>query len=85
MEKKKTEKLNNEEISRSDFLKIAGMAGLGLAGLGAFVSQTVSADEGKKGKYIIVITSGGNNPNRAIWPFLRADVILKKGLEAFTY
>lgn len=66
------------EMSRSDFLKAAGL-GLGMAGLSAFMSSPVSAQEGKKGKYVIVITNGGNNPNRAIWSLLMADTILKKG------
>lgn len=72
-----------EELSRQDFLKAAGIAGLGMAGLGAMMSGPASAQEakeGKKGKYIIVITHGGNNPNRAIWALLMADTIQKKGL-----
>lgn len=68
-----------EKLSRSDFLKIAGLAGLGITGFEAFMNNSL-AEEGKKGKYIIVITNGGNNPNRAIWPLLMADIILKKGL-----
>ena len=72
-----------EELSRQHFLRTAGLAGLGLAGLGAMMSAPALAEEakeGKKGRYIIVITHGGNNPNRAIWALLMAETIQKKGM-----
>jgi len=78
-----SEKKDSEELSRQDFLKAAGIAGLGMAGLGAMMSSPVLAEEakeGKKGKYVIVITHGGNNPNRAIWALLMAETIQKKGM-----
>lgn len=69
----------SEGMKRGEFLKAIGTAGLGIAGLSALASVPASAEEGKKGKYIIVVTHGGNNPNRAIWALLMADTILKKG------
>jgi len=84
MEEKKTEEIKtSEELSRGDFLKMAGAAGLGIAGLGAIMSSPASAQEGKegkKGKYLIVTTSGSNNPNRAILALLLADTVQKKEL-----
>jgi len=83
MEQGHREEKDGEELSRQDFLKAAGIAGLGMAGLGAMMSAPATAQEtkeGKKGKYVIVITHGGNNPNRAIWALLMADTIQKKGL-----
>lgn len=68
------------EMNRSMFLKTVGLAAAGAAGLSAMMSSPVSAEEGKKGNYIIVITHGGNNPNRTIWALLMADTIQKKGL-----
>jgi len=76
-----------EELSRQDFLKAAGIAGLGMAGLGAMMSAPASAQEakdGKKGKYVIVITHGGNNPNRAIWALLMAETSRRKEWETST-
>jgi len=69
----------SEGMKRGEFLKLIGAAGLGIAGLSTLASAPVSAEEGKKGKYVIVVTNGGNNPNRAIWALLMADTILKKG------
>jgi predicted peroxiredoxin len=79
----RSEGTEQDELSRQDFLRTAGLAGLGLAGLGAMMSAPASAEEakeGKKGRYVIVITHGGNNPNRAIWALLMAETIQKKGL-----
>lgn len=82
MEEKRPEEIKElEELSRGDFLKMAGAAGLGLAGLGALMSSPVSAEQGKEGKkkkYLFVVSSGGNNPNRAILALLLADVVQKK-------
>ena len=83
MEKEREEvesKSGKEEMDRSGFLKTMGLAAVGAAGLGAMMSAPAKAEEGKKGKYVIVITHGGNNPNRAIWALLMADTIQKKGL-----
>jgi predicted peroxiredoxin len=83
MEQDHREEKDRKELSRQDFLKAAGIAGLGMAGLGAMMSSPAAAQEakdGKKGKYVIVITHGGNNPNRAIWALLMAETIQKKGL-----
>jgi predicted peroxiredoxin len=57
-------------ISREDFLKGIG-AGLGAVALGGMMSGTASAAQADK-KTIIVITHGGNNPNRAILGLLMA-------------
>jgi predicted peroxiredoxin len=57
---------------------MAGAAGLGLAGLSAFMSAPTSAQEGKKKKYLFVVSSGGNNPNRATLALILADVVQKK-------
>jgi predicted peroxiredoxin len=78
-----SEKKDGEELSRQDFLKIAGITGLGVAGLGAMMNAPALAQDTKdekKGKYVIVITHGGNNPNRTIWALLMAETIQKKGL-----
>jgi len=37
------------------------------------------ADIDKKGKYVFVITPGGNDPNRAIFGLLMAQTIAEKG------
>lgn len=82
MKEKKAEEINaSEDVSRGDFLKLAGAAGLGLAGLGALMSSPVSAEQGKEGekkKYLFVVSSGGNNPNRATLALILADVVQKK-------
>lgn len=81
-EQKKTEESKeSEELSRSDFLKLAGAAGLGALGAGAFMSSQVSAqqqNQAKKLKYLFVITSGSNDPNRAFLSLLLAETALKK-------
>lgn len=80
MEDKKTEAINeSDELSRADFLKMAG-AGLGIAGLGAFMSSPVSAQEGKKGKYLFVVSCGANNPNKSVLPLILADIVQKQEL-----
>jgi predicted peroxiredoxin len=81
MEEKKTEAINeSDELSRGDFLKIAGAAGLGLAGLGAFMSSPASAQDSKKGKYLFVVTAGADYPDKAILPLLLADIVQKREL-----
>jgi predicted peroxiredoxin len=58
-------------ISRENFLKGIG-AGLGAVALGGIMSANASAAQNEGKRNIIVITSGGNNPNRAILALLMA-------------
>ena len=70
-----------KEVSRGDFLKMAGITGLGIAGLGAVMGSIATAaeeKEGKKKKYLFVITAGSNDPNRAFLSLLLAETVLKK-------
>ncbi len=81
-EKARTEEERNdleEGLTRQDFLKAMGL-GLGAAGLGSLLGSAPAFAEGeKKGKYIVVITHGGNDPNRAILPLILASVAAAKG------
>ena len=79
--KKKDNIVDNEEdgVTRFDFLKAMGV-GLGVAGLGAVMGGQALAEGEKKGKYVVVITHGGNNPNRAILALLLASIAADKGL-----
>src|SRR5262245_39338623 len=70
--------MTEEAVSRLDFLKTLGI-GLGSAGLGSMIGGQAFAEGEKKGKYVVVITSGGNNPNRAILPLILANVAADKG------
>jgi len=65
-------------ITREDFLKGVG-AGLGAMALGGMVAAPAVAAEGSSARYVVVITHGGNNPNRAILGLLMAWVALDKG------
>ena len=67
-----------EETNKRDFLKALG-AGIGIAGITSMMGGQAFADVEKKGKYVIVITNGGNNPNRAIFGLLMAEVVADKG------
>ncbi len=67
----------SEGTNKRDFLKVLG-AGIGVAGLGSMTGGQSLAEE-KKGKYIIVITYGGNDPNRAILGLLLAQTVTDKG------
>ncbi len=67
-----------EGVSRVDFLKAVGI-GLGAAGLGAVLGGQAVAEGDKKGKYVVVVTNGGNNPNRAILSLILANVAADKG------
>ena len=78
--KKKRSVGESDCISRGDFLKVVGAAGLGVAGLSALMGEPSSAQDGKKGRYIIVISYGANNPNRAVLGLLLAEAAQKKGL-----
>lgn len=78
---KNNEHLNEggEGVSRLDFLKTLGI-GLGAAGLGSMIGGEAFAAGEKKGKYIVAVTNGGNNPNRAILALLMAFTALDKGM-----
>lgn len=69
-------------MSRSDLLKLAGASGLGMAALLGMAGNPAAAEskDGKKGKFLIVITSGSNDPNRAMLALLLADVIQKQDM-----
>lgn len=75
-EEKKT--MVQDELGKRDFLKAMG-AGLGAAGLASFIGGPAFAQVDKKGKYVVVITHGGNDPNRAILGLLLAQVAADKG------
>jgi predicted peroxiredoxin len=68
----------SEGTNKRDFLKTLG-AGLGIAGFASMMGGGESlAQVEKKGKYVIVITNGGNDPNRAIFGLLMAQVVVDK-------
>jgi len=64
-------------LDRSDFLKMLG-TGLGAVGLAGLASGQAFADLEKKGKYVFAITHGGDDPNRAVFALLMAQVVAKK-------
>ncbi len=66
-----------EGTNKRDFLKVLG-AGIGVASLSSMMGGQTFAEE-KKGKYIIVITHGGNDPNRAVLGLLLAQTVADKG------
>lgn len=66
-------------MTRGDFLKLAGAGGLGMAAMMAMSAPAV-AGEGKKSKFLFVITAGSNDPNRAMLALLLADVVQKQEL-----
>jgi predicted peroxiredoxin len=69
-------------MTRSDFLKLAGAGGLGLATLMGMSAPAMAAEDkgGKKGKFLFVISAGSNDPNRALLALLLADVAQKQEL-----
>jgi len=69
--------MSDERMERSDFLKLIGL-GAGLAGLGA-VTQAQPVP-GAPGRYLVVLTHGGDDPDRAVLALHLAQVILAKGL-----
>jgi predicted peroxiredoxin len=77
-EKKLVESEESGQESKRDFLKTVG-AGLGLAGLASFVGGQAFAETDKKGKYVVVITHGADDPNRAIFGLLMAMTAGDKG------
>ncbi len=64
-------------LDRKDFLKTLG-AGLGVAGVGTLLGGQAFAEMEAKGKYVFVITHGADDPNRAIFALLMAQVVAKK-------
>lgn len=75
------DELQNEQteaVSRGDFLKAIGV-GLGAAGMVSMMGGPALADGEKKGKYLVAITHGGNDPNRAILGLLMALTAADKG------
>jgi predicted peroxiredoxin len=75
----KQETKTEESINRQDFLKKMGL-GLGAVGLASVMGGAANAqDVGKGNRYIVAITNGGDNPNRAILGLLMALTSLDKG------
>jgi predicted peroxiredoxin len=67
------------DTSKRNFLKTLG-TGLGIAGLASVVGGQVFAQSSeKKGRYIVVITHGADDPNRAIFGLLMAMTAGDKG------
>ena len=78
MEEEKDGIENEEGTSKRDFLKVLG-TGLGIAGISSMMGpQAFAADGEKKGKYVFVITHGGDDPNRAIFGLLMAQTVADK-------
>jgi predicted peroxiredoxin len=67
-----------EGLTRNDFLKACGV-GLGAAGMVSLMGGAALAEGEKKGKYLVAITNGGNDPNRAILGLLMALTAAEKG------
>jgi uncharacterized protein (DUF1501 family) len=78
IEDKKAGSVEIEKESKRDFLKTVG-AGLGMAGLAAALGGQAFAQSDKKGKYVVVITHGADDPNRAIFGLLMAMTVVDKG------
>ena len=68
----------SQGITRQDFIKGLGV-GLGAAGLASMMGGAALAEDGKGQRYVVVITHGGNDPNRAILALLCAWTALDKG------
>ena len=73
-----SEEQEEEGSTKRDFLKMLG-AGFGIAGIGSLVGAPAMAQTEKTGKYVIVITHGGDDPNRAILGLLLAQTVGDKG------
>jgi predicted peroxiredoxin len=73
-----TEKQHGQDTSKRDFLKTIG-AGIGVAGLASVMGGQAFAQSEKKGKYVVVITHGADDPNRAIFGLLMAMTAGDKG------
>lgn len=72
------DKQGESGVSRQDFLKGIGL-GLGAVGLTGMMGGIASAAEEKTDRYIVAITNGGSDPNRAILALLCALTALDKG------
>ena len=68
---------DTKAIDRKEFLKTAG-AGLGVAGLASILGGQAFGKMENKGKYVFVLTHGADDPNRAIFVLLMAQVVAKK-------
>ncbi len=77
MKEEKEVNENEEGTNKRDFLKVLG-AGLGVAGISSMMGAQAFAQVEKKGKYVFVITHGGNDPNRAIFGLLMAQTVADK-------
>ncbi len=78
IEDKRAGSVEIEKESKRDFLKTVG-AGLGMAGLAAALGGQAFAKSDAKGKYVVVITHGADDPNRAIFGLLMAMTAAEKG------
>jgi len=78
MEQPNSERMQEAPVSRGDFVKTLGL-GMGAAGLASLMGGASAASAQGKGKYVIVVSHGGNDPNRAIFGLLMADVAASKG------
>ena len=77
-----SEEMSNEKgMSRQDFLKGIGL-GLGAAGMVSLAGGQSLAAEEKTDRYVVAITHGGSDPNRAILALLCAFTALDKGFGA---
>ena len=72
---------NDAGMSRGDFLKGIGL-GLGAAGMASLAGGQALAAEEKTDRYVVAITNGGSDPNRAILGLLCAFTALDKGYGA---
>jgi len=72
---------NDKGMSRQDFLKGIGL-GLGAAGMVSLAGSPSFAAEEKTERYVVAITHGGNDPNRAILGLICAFTALDKGFGA---
>lgn len=75
---KQNDKHTESGVSRQDFLKGVGL-GLGAVGLSGMMGGRASAADEKPDRYIVAITNGGSDPNRAILGLLCAVTALDKG------
>jgi len=72
---------NDKTMTRQDFLKGIGL-GLGAAGMVSLAGGQAFAAEEKTDRYLVAITHGGNDPNRAILALLCAFTAIDKGFGA---
>lgn len=65
-------------MTRNQFIKGVGMA-VGAAGVAGMLGGIAHAADEKADRYLVVVTHGGNSPNRAILGLLCALTALEKG------